>query len=331
MFEQGAFHESIGKRKIISHSAQGKPAAQVSTILDYGAEAKETEEDFDQTMQESLKAIDFAATNMSVPVVSTKTTGLGRFDLLEKTQSGTTLTAAEIQELDAFRQRVFTLCERAEQRGVGIMIDAEETWVQDVIDDLVEQLMAQFNKERVVVYNTYQMYRKDKLDDLQRAYEKSRTEGYLLGAKLVRGAYMEKERDRAAKMGYPSPIHETKLDTDRDYNLALKYCVDLYEYIGSCNATHNMESCLLQAEWIAKKDMPNNHPRVNFCQLYGMSDYITFNLAANGYNVAKYLPYGPVKDVVPYLIRRAEENASVTGEMSRELQYINKEIKRRGL
>ncbi len=303
----------------------------VMTILDYGAEAKETEEDFDLTTKNTLRSIDFAASNSSVPVVSSKLTGIGRFDLLAKIQTGAELTPTETAEYDAFRQRVYSLCEHAEERGVGIMIDAEETWVQDVIDDIVEEMMTQFNKNDVVVYNTYQLYRKDKLKDLYRAYEKSRAEGYLLGAKLVRGAYMEKERKRAEDMGYPSPIHETKEDTDRDYNEALKYCVDLYEHIGSCNATHNMESCQLQAQWIDEKEMPNNHPRVNFCQLYGMSDYITFNLSAKGYNVAKYVPYGPVKDVVPYLLRRADENSSVTGEMSRELAMIRKEAKRRKL
>ncbi len=303
----------------------------VVTILDFGAEAKTSEDDFDATMRETMKAIDFAASNTSVPVVSTKITGIGRFALFEKVQANLELTEDEKSELAAMRNRLDTLCLHAKNRGVGIMIDAEETWVQDVIDDIVEYMMAQYNKEQVVVYNTYQLYRKDKLADLVRAYEKARSESYLLGAKLVRGAYMVKERKRAEEMNYPSPIQDTKEDTDRDYNEALKFCVDNYEYIGSCNATHNIHSCRLQAEWIAKKDIANNHPRLNFCQLFGMSDYITFNLASEGYNVAKYLPYGPVKDVVPYLIRRAQENTSVTGEVSRELSLIQKEIKRRRL
>jgi len=302
---------------------------QAATILDYGAEAKETEADFEATMEETMKAMDFAASNKSVPVVSTKITGIGKFDLLEKVQRNDDLLASELAALTELQRRLHALCEHAQKRGVGIMIDAEETWVQDVIDDLVEQMMMQFNKERVVVYNTYQMYRHDKLTDLHRAYEKARTQEYLLGAKLVRGAYMVKERARAIEQNYKSPIQATKADTDRDYNEALKFCVDNFEHIGSCNATHNVDSCRLQAQWIAEKDIPNNHPRLNFCQLYGMSDYITFNLAAKGYNVAKYLPYGPIKEVVPYLIRRAQENTSVAGEASRELQLIQKEIKRR--
>jgi proline dehydrogenase len=336
------FAQRIIKRTLFKHFCGGTSIfecqpkidklflSQVATILDFGAEAKESEEDFDETMKETLKAIDFAASNNSVPIVSSKISGLGRFDLLAKLQAGKTLSEPEMTELAALKNRVFSLCEHAEKRGVGIMIDAEETWVQDVIDDLVEELMEQFNKEKVVVYNTYQMYRKDKLDDLHQAYENARADNYLLGAKLVRGAYMVKERERAENMHYPSPIQNTKADTDRDYNKALKFCVDHYEYIGSCNATHNVESCRLQAEWIANKDIANNHPRLNFCQLYGMSDYITFNLANKGYNVAKYVPYGPVKDVVPYLIRRAQENTAMTGEMSRELSLIEKEIERRG-
>lgn len=302
---------------------------QAATILDYGAEAKSSDEDFDETVQKTFQAIDFAASNASVPVVSTKITGIGRFALLQKTQAGESLSPEEQAELARMEQRLHDLCEHAAQRGVGIMVDAEETWVQDVIDDAVERMMAIFNKGRVVVYNTYQMYRHDKLEDLHRAYEKSRMEGYQLGAKLVRGAYMVKERQRAQEMGYESPIQPNKEKTDADYNEALEFCVKHYEHIGSCNATHNIKSCQLQAKWIDDMAIANNHPHLNFCQLYGMSDYITFNLAAKGYNVAKYLPYGPVKDVVPYLIRRAQENTSVTGEMSRELSLIQKEIKRR--
>ena len=194
----------------------------VATILDFGAEAKETEEDFDATKSEAMKAIDFAASNTSVPVVSTKITGLGRFAIFEKVQAGHSLSPPEQDEFAAIRQRLHDLCFHAHERHVGIMIDAEETWVQDTIDDLVEQMMRQFNRERVVVYNTYQLYRKDKLADLHKAYENARSENYLLGAKLVRGAYMVKERERAVELNYPSPIQESKEDTDRDYNEALK-------------------------------------------------------------------------------------------------------------
>lgn len=301
----------------------------ILTILDFGAEAKSSEADFDRTLEEQTKSIDFAAANASVPVISTKLTGLGRYRLFEKLQKGSSLTPEEKAEFDRMKDRLNTLCAHASDREIGIMVDAEETWVQDVIDELVREMMSVYNREHVTVYNTYQLYRKDKLSGLQSDFEKAKRSGYLLGAKLVRGAYMNRERIRAREMGYPSPIQESKEATDRDYNKALEFCVDNYEYIGSCNATHNAYSCQLQATLIANKDIPNNHPRLNFCQLYGMSDFLTFNLVDQGFNVAKYMPYGPIKDVVPYLVRRAHENTSVTGEMSRELSFIKQELNRR--
>ena len=302
---------------------------QTATILDYGVEGKSTEDDFNRTMSETLKAIDFAASNSSVPMVSCKVTGIGRSALLAKVQAGQQLSPDEETELSLIRDRLNQICEHARIRKTGVMVDAEESWIQDVIDDMVEQMMELHNVERPSVLNTYQLYRKYKLEDLHRAYERARAKGYFLGAKLVRGAYMEKERARAGEHGYPSPIQDTKKDTDKDYNEALSFCVEHYEHIGSVNATHNIHSCQLQADWIADKAIPNNHPRLNFCQLYGMSDYITFNLANAGYNVAKYVPYGPVDEIMPYLIRRAEENTSITGEMSRELKLVDRELKRR--
>ena len=301
------------------------------TILDYGAEGKETEEDFDHTMNEAIRAIEFASQNPGVPVLSSKFTGLAKFSLLEKLQAGKTLTKEEVHSLDLFRKRVDKMCEAAARCKVGLMVDAEETWIQDVIDDLVEQMMEKYNKEKAIVYNTYQLYRKDKYDDLIRAFEKAQQKGYWLGAKLVRGAYLEKERERAAEMGYSDPMHISKAHTDHDYNESLRFCVENYERIASCNATHNAESCLLQAEWIMEKGIQPNHDNLNFCQLLGMSDNISFNLAEGGFNVAKYVPYGPVRDIIPYLLRRAQENSSVTGDMSREYSFILKELRRRGL
>jgi proline dehydrogenase len=215
------------------------------------------------------------------------------------------------------------------QHGVAVYIDAEETWMQNTIDHLVKIMMERYNKEKIVVYHTYQLYRKDKLESLKADHKEALEKGYILGAKLVRGAYMEKERNRAKARNYPSPIQETQADTNRDYNDAIRYCVDNYETIALCNASHNQESNMLQAELIAAKGLPPKHDHLYFCQLYGMSDNITFNLAKAGYNVAKYVPYGPVKDVLPYLIRRARENSAVTGEMSRELSLIVTEMKRR--
>lgn len=303
----------------------------VLTILDYGAEAKETEDDFNKTMNETIRAIDFAAEHASVPVVSSKITGLARFELLEDISKDIPFTKASRQEYKYVLKRLDAICHMARLKGVGVFFDAEESWIQGAIDHLVNLMMRRYNTEKVVVYNTFQLYRKDRLQFLIDSFNQAEQTGYLLGAKLVRGAYMEKERDRAERLGYPSPIHDTKEATDDAYNTALRFCLDNYEKIASCNACHNVDSNLLQAELIARKGLPKDHPHLNFCQLYGMSDNITYNLANQGYNVAKYVPYGPVKEVVPYLIRRAQENSAVTGDMSREYQLVHKEVKRRGL
>lgn len=303
----------------------------VMTILDYGAEGKEREEDFNQTMNETIRAVEFAATHTSVPVVSSKVTGLARFGLLEKAQTDEPLAPEEEQEYQNVLKRLDAICNIAAQRGVSIYFDAEETWIQTSISRLVRQMMKRYNQEKAVVYDTFQLYRTDHLDYLRESYETARREGYILGAKLVRGAYMDKERERAREMGYPSPIHPDKNATDQAYNDAVRFCVDHYETMGSSNATHNAQSNRLQAELIVERGIPRNHPNLNFCQLYGMSDNLSFNLAEAGFNVAKYVPYGPVKEVVPYLIRRAQENSSVTGDMSREHRLVVEEMKRRGL
>ena len=301
------------------------------TVLDFGAEGKVKESDFDYVLKENLRAIAYAADNPSVPVISSKITALASNAILEKYQLGKLNSDAEKEAFKRVEERLDTLCHAAREAGVAVFIDAEETWMQDTIDYLVLKLMERYNKENVVVYHTYQIYRKDKLESLKADHRLAREKGFILGAKIVRGAYMEKERARAKERGYPSPIQDTKEDTDRDFDAAIAYCVDHYEEIASCNASHNMKSNLIQAEMIAARGLPRDHRHLNFCQLYGMSDYITFNLAAEGYNVAKYLPYGPVKEVLPYLIRRARENTAVTGEMSRELGLIVSEMKRRGL
>jgi len=210
-----------------------------------------------------------------------------------------------------------------------VFFDAEESWIQDTIDHIVQIMMKRYNKERVTVYNTFQLYRKDRLQFLINSFDEATKSGYILGAKLVRGAYMEKERARASEKGYPSPIHDNKAACDDAFNTAVRFCVNNYETLASCNATHNAESCKIQAELIAKKKIRKNHPHLNFCQLYGMSDHITFNLAKAGYNVAKYVPYGQIKEVIPYLIRRAQENTAMAGSMSREYQLIMEEVERR--
>jgi proline dehydrogenase len=299
------------------------------TVLDYGAEGNAKEEDFNRTLEENLKAIQYASTSEGVTIISSKITALASVELLEKFQTGGLTSKEDLQAFSRVEDRIDRLCRAAMQKGVGVFIDAEETWMQNTIDHLVKMMMERYNKEKIVVYHTYQLYRKDKLASLKADHQEALEKGYILGAKLVRGAYMEKERSRAKAKNYPSPIQETQEDTNRDYNNALRYCIDHYETIALCNASHNQESNMLQAELIAAKGLPPKHSHLYFCQLYGMSDNITFNLAKAGYNVAKYLPYGPVKDVLPYLIRRARENSAVTGEMSRELSLIVTEIKRR--
>ncbi len=304
---------------------------QVLTILDYGAEGKEEEAEFEKTMRETVRAVQFAATHESVPVVSCKISGLARNGLLEEVQGREPDAEALRNELAALQKRMDTICSMAAREGVAVFFDAEESWYQDTINLLVNRMMAKYNAERAVVYNTFQLYRTDQLDYLRESYENARRQGYVLGAKLVRGAYMDKERERAKRMGYPSPIHPNKEATDKAYNEAIMFCVEHYTDMASANASHNEESNRLQAELIAEKGIVKNHPHLNFCQLYGMSDHLTFNLAKAGYNVAKYLPYGPVKEVLPYLVRRAEENTSITGDMSRELALIKTEVKRRKL
>ena len=301
----------------------------VQSILDYGAEGKTSETDFNNTMNECIRAIEFAGSNESVPVVSTKITGFARFGLLESIQKGEPFNRETRTEYRNVLKRIDAISYTAKEKGVAIFFDAEESWIQDTIDHLVDMMMKRYNKEGAIVYNTFQLYRHDRLAFLMESYDKAKKFGYVLGAKLVRGAYMEKERKRAKEMNYPSPIHPNKEATDDAFNMAVRFCVDNYETMASANATHNQESCYFQAKLIHEKGIPLNHNHLNFCQLLGMSDNITFNLAQAGYNVAKYLPYGSVREITPYLIRRANENTSVTGDMSRESKLVTAELKRR--
>ncbi len=301
------------------------------TILDYGAESKTTQEELDAVMAETVKAIELAASNDSVPTVSTKVTGLADNALLIKMQSDKPLSTQEQGQKERLIKRLNTICQRAYELGVGVMIDAEESWMQITIDQLVDQMMATYNKSGVIVYNTYQLYRHDKLDHLKAAHEEALSKGYKLGAKLVRGAYLDKENNYAEENNIPTVTNPDKASTDLMYNKALKYCVENYKSIASVCASHNQKSNLYQAQLIEENHIEKSHPHLNFCQLLGMSDNITFNLAKAGFNVAKYVPYGPLKEVIPYLIRRAKENSAVTGDMSRELKLIKSEVKRRGL
>jgi proline dehydrogenase len=301
----------------------------VETVLDYGAEAKESEADFDLTMSEFLKVIEFAAENNSVEIVPIKVTGMARFDILEKLTAGKTLSSDEQKSWDNTLARFDKLCRIAKEKNTALFVDAEESWIQDAIDEVTDLMMERYNTDKVVVYNTFQMYRHDRLAFLEKSYNRAIEKGYLLGAKLVRGAYMEKERERAEKMGYPSPIQPDKAATDRDYDFAVAFCVQHHEKIASCLASHNQHSTELQIDLMEKMGLEQNNPHMSFCQLYGMSDNLTFNLSKAGYRVGKYVPFGPIGDVVPYLIRRARENSSVNGEVGRELKMIREELKRR--
>jgi proline dehydrogenase len=301
------------------------------SILDYGVEAKDTEKDFDATLTELVKAVQFGAANASVPVISLKISSLARNGLLEKWKGNQPLEAFEDAELKKVKNRVHKVMHLASDMGVGVFIDAEESWVQDAMDALADEMMESYNKRKVVVYNTYQMYRKDRFEYLKKSFDRSISRNYYLGAKLVRGAYMVKEGDRAAGMGYENPIFETKPQSDESFDQAVTFCVDHYDRISLCNASHNAESALLQARLISERAIPKNHSHLNFCQLMGMSDNITFNLASQGYNVAKYVVYGPILEVIPFLIRRAQENTSITGDVGRELNLIMTEMKRRRL
>jgi len=337
------FVESVVKNTIFNQFCGGtsldsaRPTIQklfrsnIVSILDYGAEGKESEEDFENTMHENIRALEFASENESAWLISTKITGLARFDLLEKISSQIALTAEEEAEWQDVHRRIDQICHQASILDVGVFIDAEESWVQRAIDSLAQEMMMRYNKEKAIVYNTFQMYRKDRLDNLKESFEHSEHNAYILGAKLVRGAYMEKERKRAEENGYPSPIHDTKNDTDTFFDQGVRFCVERFEKMAFCNATHNEKSCSLMAQLIAERNLPRNHPHLMFSQLFGMSDNLTYNLAKHGFRASKYMVYGSVREVVPYLIRRAEENSSMTGDMTREHKFVVQEMKRRGL
>jgi len=300
----------------------------VKSILDYSVEGKENIEDINNALEETLRAIKNAGQNPNIPFAVFKPTAFTRHEILVKMSDGT-LSEAEQKEADDFVNRIDILCKTAFENDIPILIDAEDYAFQKAIDDTVDLMMTRYNKEKPIVYNTLQMYRWDRLDFLKQSFEKSQKEGYYLGVKFVRGAYMEKERARAKEMGYKDPIQPNKEATDRDYNAALKFCVENIETIGLFNGTHNEYSNQYLTELMEKHNLKNDDNRIWFSQLYGMSDHISFNLAAKGYNVAKYVPYGPVKHVMPYLLRRAEENTSVKGQTGRELSLILTEEKRR--
>lgn len=315
----------------------------VQAILDYGVEGKESEESFEAACEEFLKLTTYAADIVNVPFISIKITGIGRFGLLEKVSALLNVSGYEHEpnldslllqeklEWQSIIKRLVLICEAASHKKVGILVDAEETWIQPAINFLTEEMMQKYNRERPLIYNTVQFYTKSSLSYLQDSFERAIKGGYFYGVKIVRGAYMEKERLRADEMGYACPIQEDKTSTDHDFNEGLKFCIKNISKIAVVIATHNEQSNYLALDLLSEYNIDCKHPHIHFSQLLGMSDNITFNLSQAGYQVSKYLPYGPINDVVPYLIRRAQENTSVSGQTSRELFLIKKEIKRRRL
>ncbi len=301
----------------------------IGTILDYSVEGKEAEEDFDYTCKETIDTIHKAKNNPKIPFCVFKVTGVARFALLEKLNKNISLNVDEQIEFEKVIGRIDSICKAAFENNVRLFIDAEETWIQIAIDNLATQMMQKYNKEKAIVFNTLQLYRHDRLAFLKESHQQAISDNYYLGVKLVRGAYMEKERARAKELNYTDPIQPTKEKSDIDYNLALTYCIEHIDRISICAGTHNENSSLYLAQLMSDNQIANNDNRIYFSQLYGMSDNLSYNLANAGYNVAKYLPYGPVKAVMPYLFRRAAENTSVAGQTGRELNLILKERARR--
>lgn len=301
----------------------------VSSVLDYSVEGKEEEEQFDAALEMTLKTVEFAKERQAIPFAVFKPTGLGRFYLYEKIGQKQPLTLVEKAEWNRVIARFDLICKTAHEKEVALLIDAEESWMQDPADDLVTDMMRKYNKEKAIVFNTLQLYRWDRLDYLKNLHKQAKTEGFFIGMKLVRGAYMEKEHKRAEEKGYPTPICASKEATDRNYDLTMEYMMDNLDSMSIFAGTHNELSSYKVIDLMKSKGILKNDTRIWFGQLYGMSDNISYNLAEHGYNVAKYLPFGPVRDVMPYLIRRAEENTSVAGQTSRELNLLKTERHRR--
>ena len=307
----------------------------VDVILDYGVEGKEGEDNFDKATQVFIDVINHAATQKNIPFISIKVTGLASHELLQTLHEAPRLRSGihdnEIEQAawDRVRARMYAICEAAAEKNIGVLVDAEESWIQDPIDRLTMEMMAVFNKQKAVVFNTIQLYRHDRLHFLRISHQIAEAQGFVLGLKLVRGAYMEKERAVALEKNRQSPIQISKEATDADYDEAVRFCMDHIHSTAVIIASHNEQSNLLGAKLLDEMLLPHNHPHVHFSQLYGMSDTITFNLAKEGFNVSMYLPFGPIQDVIPYLMRRAQENTSVSGQTGRELLQLKRELARR--
>jgi proline dehydrogenase len=337
IIRQTIFKQFVGGETL----AETIPVAQmlaehgVDVILDYGVEGKEGEDSFDHATQVFIDVINHAATQKNIPFISIKVTGLASHELLQtlheapRLRSGIHDNEMEQAAWDRVRERMYAICEAAAEKNIGVLVDAEESWIQDPIDRLTMEMMAEFNKQKAVVFNTIQLYRHDRLHFLRISHQIAEAQGFVLGLKLVRGAYMEKERAVALEKNKQSPIQISKEATDADYDEAVRFCMDHIHSTAVIIASHNEQSNLLGAKLLDEMMLPHNHPHVHFSQLYGMSDTITFNLAKEGFNVSKYLPFGPIQDVIPYLMRRAQENTSVSGQTGRELLQLKRELARR--
>jgi proline dehydrogenase len=306
-------------------------ASNIGSILDYSIEGKSSEDDFDRTKDEIIRTIERAKDDPRIPFSVFKVTGIAPLGTLERLSAKKKLDAKSQAKCERIYNRVQEICERAYSIGQPVFVDAEDSWIQEAIDRMVTDMMERYNREQPIVYNTLQMYRTDRLQHLKSARRQAKVGGYIYAVKLVRGAYMEKERERAAEMGYPSPIHPDKASTDADYDAAIEYCLRHAGTVAFVAATHNEQSTEKLAAMMDEEGMAPDHPHVFFSQLYGMGDNISYVLAKQGYNVSKYVPYGPVPDTLPYLIRRAEENSSAAGQVSREVFLLEKELRRRKL
>ena len=343
IFSQFVGGETLEKTAVVAEKLEEYG---VQSVLDYGVEGGESgEKGFDHACDEFIRVINYAGTQKNIPFMSVKVTGFARPELLEKLDElmhmagGTlmkrylrsidTLSPEEKEEWHRVRLRMLRICEAAAAKNVGVFVDAEQSWIQEPVDALTILMMDTFNRNTCIVYNTIQHYRHDRFAFLVDSYQAALERKFILGAKLVRGAYMEKERQRAIEKGYTSPIQPDKVSTDRDYDEGVKFCIEHLDRISLIVASHNERSNMYATELLKEKGLPFNHPHIHFSQLYGMSDNITFNLAKAGCSVSKYLPFGPIKDVIPYLMRRAQENSSVAGQTGRELGLIKKELKRR--
>lgn len=326
IFKQFCGGETIAE---CAHTTKVLDKLHVGTILDYSVEGKNSEAEFESTAEEILSTIETSRDNDFIPFCVFKISGLCKNSLLEKVSAGQLLTPEEQAAYHRLQVRIDRICAKAAEVKTPIFMDAEETWMQKAMDELAIEMMAKYNKVEAVVYNTLQMYRHDRIAHIIENFSQADENGFVYAVKLVRGAYMEKERQRADEKGYPSPIQPNKEATDRDYNAAISFCLDHIDRMAFCAGTHNEQSALFLADEMDRRGIDRNDPRIYFAQLFGMSDHISFNLSNAGYRVAKYVPYGPVEEVMPYLIRRAEENTSVAGQTSRELNLIEKEIERR--